>query len=252
MPYGGQQPYPGQQQWPGQQGYQGQHPSWPQGGAGQPPFSGIGGYNYHNAGSPRYYGSGAPRRRFRVRRVRGAIFGIIAVIIVGSGLKAVLSNDSSSSDVSSGSVDVTPTSTQAVSAPGSTGTYFKVQDATGDSYEVALVKVIDPAQGADQFTTAASGKRFVGLEFTIKGLSGTLQGEDANNDAFAFSAGGQKYSADFDSLAGYTNFDEGTIHVSKGQTATGTVTFQIPATVKVTKAEWTSASGFGSTVQWNL
>jgi hypothetical protein len=187
-----------------------------------------------------------------MRRVRGAIFGIIAVIIAGSVLKAVLSNDSSSSDVSSGTVDVTPTSTQAVSAPGATGTYFKVQDAAGDSYDVALVKVIDPAQGADQFTAPASGKRFVGLEFTIKGLSGTLQDEDANNDAFAVSAGGQKYSADFDSLAGYTNFNEGAIHVSKGQTVTGTVTFQIPTTVKVTKAEWTSASGFGSTVQWNL
>ena len=264
MPYGGEQPYPGQQQWPGQQAYQGQQPypgqapfqgqqpSWPQGGAGQPPFSGIGGYNYHNVGSPPYYGSGAPRRRFGVRRVRGAIFGIIALIIVGSGLKAVFSNDSSSSDASSGSVAVTPTSTQAASAPGSTGTYFKVQDATGDSYEVALVKVIDPAHGVDQFTTPASGKRFVGLEFTIKGLSGTLQAEDANNDAFALAAGGQKYSADFDSLAGYTNFDEGAIHVSKGQTVTGTVTFEIPATVKVAKAQWTSASGFGSTVQWNL
>ena len=162
-----------------------------------------------------------------MRRLRGAIFGIIALIIVGSGLKAVFSNDSSSSDASSGSVDVTPTSTQPASAPGSTGTYFKVQDATGNSYEVALVKVIDPAQGVDQFTSPASGKRFAGLEFTIKGLSGTLQAEDANNDAFAFGAGGQKYSADFDALAGYTNFDEGAIHVSKDQTVTGTVTFEI-------------------------
>jgi hypothetical protein len=264
MPFGGQQPYPGQppyqgqSQFPGQQPYQGQmpfggqQPSWPQGGAGQPPFSGIGGYNYHNAGSPRYYGSGAPRPRFRVKRLRTAIFGVIAVILVGTGLKAVLSSDSSSSDTASGTTAITPTSTQPASAPGSVGTYFKVQDATGDSYDVALVKVIDPAQGADQFTSPDSGKRFVGLEFTIKGLSGTLQDEDANNDAFALSTGGQKYSADFDEISGYTNFDEGAIHVSKGQTVTGTVTFQIPDGVKLAKGQWTSASGFGSTVQWNL
>jgi hypothetical protein len=63
------------------------------------------------------------------------------------------------------------------------GSYFDVQDASGDTYRVTLVKIIDPAQGADQFNTPDSGKRFVGVVFTIKALNGSPQNEDANDDA---------------------------------------------------------------------
>jgi hypothetical protein len=104
--------------------------------------------------------------------------------------------------------------------------------------------VIDPAQGADQFTTPDNGNRFVGAVFTITGTSGTLS-DDANNDATLIGSNGQTYTADFDSIAGYTNFNNGEYNVSAGENSAGAVTFQLPLTVNVTKIEWSANGGFG-------
>ncbi len=122
-----------------------------------------------------------------------------------------------------------------------------------ESYRVTLVKVIDPAQGADTSTpTPDSGKRFVGAVFRIKALKGSPQDEDANNDAVIVGSNGQTYSADLDAIAGYTNFAEGTIQLAQGDTTTGAVTFQVPDGVKVSKVQWGAGSDFGSAVQWDL
>jgi hypothetical protein len=127
-----------------------------------------------------------------------------------------------------------------------------VQDGSGDTYRVTLVKIIDPAQGADQFSTPDPGKRFVGVVFTIKALRGSPQDEDANGDAVVVGSNGQTYTADFDNIAGYTNFSNGQINVAQGDTTTGAVVFQVPDGVKVTEVQWTTSGGFGSTVQWDV
>jgi hypothetical protein len=136
--------------------------------------------------------------------------------------------------------------------PGKVGSRFDLQDGSGDTYRVTLVKVIDPARGADQFSSPDTGKRFVGLVFRIKALTGSPQNEDANNDAVLAGGNGQIYSADFDDIAGYTNFDSGSIHVAQGDTVTGAVTFQVPDGVTVSKVQWSALSGFGSMVEWNV
>jgi hypothetical protein len=84
----------------------------------------------------------------------------------------------------------------------------------------------------------------VGAVFTITGISGTLS-DDANNDATLIGSNGQTYTADFDSIAGYTNFNSGVYNVSAGENSVGAVTFQLPLTVKVTKIEWSANGGFG-------
>jgi hypothetical protein len=119
-----------------------------------------------------------------------------------------------------------------------------VTDQNGNKMSVALTRVIDPAQGADQFTTPDNGNRFVGAVFTIIGISGTFS-DDANNDATLIGSNGQTYTADFDSIAGYTNFNNGVYNVSAGENSVGAVTFQLPLTVKVTKIEWSANGGFG-------
>ena len=60
---------------------------------------------------------------------------------------------------------------------------------------------------------------------------------------------GQYYSADFDGIAGYTNFDHGAIHAAQGETVTGSVTYRLPNAVTVSTVQWTALSGFGSTVK---
>ena len=98
----------------------------------------------------------------------------------------------------------------------------------------------------------ADGKRFVGLIFRVKALTGSPQNEDANNDAVLVGGNGQNYSADFDDIAGYANFESGTIHVAQGDTVTGAVTFQVPVGVTVSKVQWSALSGFGAMVEWDL
>jgi Domain of unknown function (DUF4352) len=115
---------------------------------------------------------------------------------------------------------------------------------------VTLAKVIDPAKGEDQLAVPDDGKRFVGLIFRVKALTGSPQSEDANNNAVVIGGNGQTYSADFDGIAGYTNFDDGTIRVAQGETVTGSVTFQVPNGVTVSHVTWTALSGFGSMVEW--
>jgi hypothetical protein len=245
QPYQGQpyqgQPYQGQ---PHQgQPYQGQ-PYGPQGGPAPYPGSG--------------YGQGPqppPRRRRRKRHlVRNSLAGIGAVVVAIIVISALASHGSGVSTTPSGS----SSTAASTSSPGATpkvarvGSYFDVQDASGNTYRVTLVKVIDPARGADQFNTPDPGKRFVGVVFTIKALSGSPQDEDANNDAAVVGGNGQTYNADIDRITGYTNFSDGQINVAQGDTTTGAVVFQVPDGIKVTSVQWSAASGFGSTVQWDV
>jgi hypothetical protein len=136
--------------------------------------------------------------------------------------------------------------------PGKVGSPFDLQDGNGDTYRVTLVKIIDPARGANQFSSPDSGKRFVGLVFRIRALTGSPQSEDANNDAVLIGGNGKNYAADFAGIAGYSNFDSGTIHVAQGDTVTGAVTFQVPDGVTVSTVQWNALSGFGRTAEWNV
>jgi NACHT domain-containing protein len=131
------------------------------------------------------------------------------------------------------------------------GSYHDVQDVNRNKYRVTLVKVIDPARGADQRTTPENGRRFVGAVFTIKALSGSPEDVDANNNAAVIGSDGLTYPADLNNIAGHVNFDNGTVHMAQYKTVTGSVAFQLPEGVKAAKVQWTPGS-LGSLVQWEV
>ena len=247
--------------WPsgaGQDQGHGQRPSWPSGdeasawpASGQsspppawPPAD-------QPLSSPDYtygYRSRRPRlgRRFPVR----AVIVLALFIAFGFAVRGLTSHHQAASVASPPASSGLHTGLQAPA--GAVGAAFSLNDGSGISYQVTLVKVIDPAQGANQFSTPASGKRFVGLVFRIKGLTGSPQGEDAITDAVLVGANGRDYPADPDRVAGYANFDDGAIHVTPGQVVTGAVAFQVPASVTVSTVQWTALSGFGPMVEWNV
>lgn len=136
-------------------------------------------------------------------------------------------------------------------SPAGIGSSFDVQDGSGDTYRVTLVKVVDPAQGAaGPYDTPDSGTRFVGAVFRITGVSGSPKGDDASNDAALVGSNGKTYTTDFNDIAGYANFNDGVIQVAQGGTTIGAVSFQVPDGVQVTDVQWSSANGFGATVAW--
>ena len=172
------------------------------------------------------------------------------IIVLG----VVVGNLGTSHENVSVSVTPSPSGTSASAGqqepPGRIGSSFELKDGSGNLYQVTLTEVIDPAKGENQVTVPDAGTRFVGLVFRVKALTGSPRDEDANNDAVVIGSNGQKYSADFDRIAGYANFDHGAIRVSTGQTVTGSVTFQLPEDVQVSTVQWTALSGFGSAVEW--
>ncbi len=209
-----------------------------------------------------------PKRRNRhtVRNIIGGI-GILAVagLVVsalsskGTGASTPTSHTSASASATANSSGERGTATASAlpqpTGPGSIGSSFTVQDGSGNTYQVTLVKVIDPAQSADQFATLQKGDRLVGVVFKITALTGSPQGpqgEDANNDCTVVGTDGKVYNAGFDSIVGYTNFEVGVVHVTQGDWVTGAVTFQMPQYVKVAQVHWAASNGLGSIVMWNV
>jgi hypothetical protein len=239
--------------WPSGKPDQGQPPAWPSGGSGQdqpppPPWPPGGRPPYPGPG----YGYGSRPPRFRRRHpFRGAIIALILVFVFSFVVRNMTTSHSTVSITPFPSVSGS-LATGRQPPPGPIGSRFDLADGSGNVYRVTLLKVIDPARGADQFSAAGSGKRLVGLIFRVKALAGSPQHEDANNDVVVVGGNGQTYSADFDAIAGYTNFNDGAIHAAQGETVTGSVTFQIPNGVTVSRVQWTALSGFGSTVEWNV
>lgn len=130
----------------------------------------------------------------------------------------------------------TPTTTT-TSLTGPVGTPYSDTDGSGNVMAVALTQIIDPAQGANQVATPNNGFRFVGAKFTITGKSGTFN-DDANNDAVVVGSDNQSYTADFDDIAGCTNFKDGDFTVTPGTSTTGCVVFQVPQNVQVASVQW--------------
>ena len=237
--------------WPSGAPDQGQPPSWPPGNqppswpppGGQPPYPGSG-YAYG-------YGPRPPRPKRR-HPFRGALIVLGLFVVFGIVVRTATGSHTSDSTTPSGTLASGGPASAPPVPPGKLGSSFDVKDGSGNTYQITLARVIDPAKGANQVSSPDSGKRFVGLVFRIKALSGSPQNEDANNDAALIGGNGQTYSADFDGIAGYTNFDTGVIHVAQGDTVTGAVTFRVPDGVTVSKVQWNTLSGFGSTVEWKL
>ena len=133
---------------------------------------------------------------------------------------------------------------------GSIGSTFQVTDDSNNVYTITLTKVIDPAHGSDQFNSPDNGMRFVAAVFTLTGKSGTAT-DDANSNAVITGDNSQQYQPDFNTIAGYTNFDDGQFHLTPGQSVTGAVNFQVPTGISVRNIQWSPMLG-QDTATWKV
>jgi hypothetical protein len=109
--------------------------------------------------------------------------------------------------------------------------------------------VIDPAQGANEGYTPNLGSRFVATVFRITDTSSKDPTSDnANGDAAVVGAKGGTYAADFDDVAGCTNFNLGDYHLNAGQSVTGCVVFQVSTSTKLTEVEWSPSNFEGGPI----
>lgn len=115
---------------------------------------------------------------------------------------------------------------------------------------MTAVKILDPAAPDNSFDAAPSGKQLVGVEFVIKGVSGSEQ-DDADHNTAVQGTNGQIYSSNVGGIAAGTDFNNGQYNTSPGSSETGWVNFEVPDGVNITNVQWSPDSGMGgSTATW--
>jgi hypothetical protein len=205
-----------------------------------------------------------PLWRRRWARVTGVILtGLIGLIVVSSALSHPSTAAAKPASPPASSAPAAPAPASSPAAPaapaaptapatGKLGDTAVVTDSSGDKYSVQLLRVTDPAAGADQYSQPDNGKHFTGVTFKVTVLSGKLD-DSADNCVTSIGTDNQGYTTSVQNLAVGTDFSNGQIKLAAGESMTGTVNIAVPNGVHLTTVKWTPDSGFaGSTATWTV
>jgi len=135
---------------------------------------------------------------------------------------------------------------------GQLGASLAVSDTSGTQLDVTLTKVVDPASGANQYTSPAKGNHFAGIKLAIRNTATTTYQNNANNETTITLTSGKTLHADYNPITGCSNFDNGQITLKSGAAGTGCVTFQIPKGQKVVKVAYGNTIFPGRTAEWQV
>lgn len=173
----------------------------------------------------------------------GIVILIIIAVIANGGNKTTVTTTATTTNKASSSKSSSSTATAHVGATENIG--------GSKGYAVTLQQVIDPASGADQYTTPDAGKRFVAVELKIVNNGTASINDDANNDVTIIGSDNQSYTDDYNSVSECTDFSNGSFTLAPGESTTGCVNFQLPDAITTSKVQFTPSSGFsGSTGEW--
>ncbi|MGF1428357.1 DUF4352 domain-containing protein [Kitasatospora sp. LaBMicrA B282] len=123
----------------------------------------------------------------------------------------------------------------------------------GASDDVTVVKVTDNVQSTDGYLKPADGKRWIAVQFRLKNTGTAAYSDAPENGAKVVDDQGQSYGAEAvtDTTAGQAFATP--VNLAPGDSALGVVTFEVPATAKIVKAQFGLDSGFADqTGQWTL
>lgn len=132
------------------------------------------------------------------------------------------------------------------------GGAITVSDSNGTKLDVTLEQVIDPANGAGNYSKPASGKHFVGVKLRLQNQAATTYQNNANNETTIVLAGGETVDASYEPLTGCGNFDNGQVKLKTGAAAAGCVTFQVRSGDKVADVRYGNTVYPGITARWQL
>ncbi|BAJ30445.1 MULTISPECIES: DUF4352 domain-containing protein [Kitasatospora] len=122
----------------------------------------------------------------------------------------------------------------------------------GNTADVTVVKVVDNAKGADEYTRPAAGKRYVTVQFRIKATGTAAYSDSPHNSAKLVDSQGQNFEATIAETDAGPEFPV-PLAIAPGDSALGCVTFEVPADAKLDKAQFTLDSGFAQQAgQWKL
>ncbi|MFI9329700.1 DUF4352 domain-containing protein [Kitasatospora sp. NPDC052868] len=122
----------------------------------------------------------------------------------------------------------------------------------GLTADITTVKVVDPAESANEYLKPEAGKRYVAVQFQIKATGTQAYSEMPWSSAKVVDTQGQSYGPSLaDTKAGPT-FQTPT-NIAAGETGKGFVTFEIPTDAKLDKVQFALDNGFSNQVgQWKI
>ncbi|MFF9277366.1 DUF4352 domain-containing protein [Streptomyces griseosporeus] len=122
----------------------------------------------------------------------------------------------------------------------------------GEALAVTLVKVVDPARAADEYSSPEAGKKFVAAQFRLRNTGTRVYSDSPSNGARVIDAQGQQFSSSVEDTQAGPSFP-GSITLTPGDSALGYITFEIPLSSTAVKVQFAMDSGFsGNTGQWNV
>jgi len=151
----------------------------------------------------------------------------------------------------SGSFTVpSPTTSPPTTAAGATvGSTLTLNDGTGDTVDVTLLKFQDPARPTSHSDTPPPGDALVEVVIKVTGVGGTFE-DDVDTAVAVVGSEGQVYAAVPGGLAGCTSFAPVQFTLTAGHSITGCVAVVVRNAVKLSKVEY-DAGTVGTTGVWN-
>ncbi|MFJ9845405.1 DUF4352 domain-containing protein [Kitasatospora sp. NPDC101155] len=123
---------------------------------------------------------------------------------------------------------------------------------TGNTADVTAVKVVDPAESANEYLKPADGKRYVAVQFQIKATGAQAYSEAPFSSAKVVDTQGQAYGASLAETKAGPAFQTPT-NIAPGDTGKGFVTFEVPNDAKLDKVQFALDNGFASQIgQWKI
>jgi hypothetical protein len=164
------------------------------------------------------------------------------------------SSQPSSSQPSSSQPSSSPSSNPSLTGPA--GTTYEITGPNGPNgetttYQVTMTHVLQQAQLGAGGSLTHSGYHVAGVQFTVTGKSGQTS-DNANRAATAIGSNGQTYTSEFDEITAGTNFNNGDINISPGQSLNGWVSFELPAGVSIASVQWHPGTGGEAVVTWTV
>jgi Domain of unknown function (DUF4352) len=195
--------------------------------------------------------TGKPKSKHTGLKIIGGIIGLIVLISIIAAASSSNNPTVTTTASSNNSSNTASSSTKPAPTTAKVGDTINIGGNQG--LAVTLLKITDPAQGADQYTTADAGKRFIAVSVKIINNGTSSFQDDANSNITLIGSDNQSYTFDSSNVSGCTNFSYGTYTLATGASATGCVVFQVPNGVSTSKIQFQTRGGYsGDTGEWTV
>lgn len=123
---------------------------------------------------------------------------------------------------------------------------------SGETLDVTVTKVVEPAHAKDSFLRPSAGDHLVAVRFRLKNTGTAVYDDSPSNGATVIDKDGQRFSSSLNDSTAGPSFP-GSVTISPGKAALGFITFEVPNTSRVVTVQFAMESGFSDDVgEWQV